>query len=298
MWDISEFKPEAFELFFNTDYQNRLFVKGNFNPYDTDKSLRDIVLYNTKKTGTDLQKVQVYFSRPYRKAGFAIIFDDLARVASWNAYMEELKLTYGLKASFCIDAADEATLNAQSASLLKFRGWNHCLANHTVNHIVWDEYLETHTAQEFYDTEVAPLQGWMTTLLGAAPVVFGYANTGGHSDALNTILFANGFEFIRPGIYGGVTPVVPQSMYDGTSQMVECTTEGALNQSDPSDFYALVDYAKAHNLVFIILAHTIAATDTGAGIIGIDRLKQYLQRVIDNDMKFYRFDELDAEHYI
>ena len=295
LWDILELKQEAFELFFNPDYQNRLFVNGNFNPYDTNKTLRELLLYATKKTGGNLIKLQKYVKIPYRAAGCAMIFDDLGRIASWNAYMEELKFTYGCKASFAINAADEATLTEQSASLLKLRGWNHCLANHTVNHIVWDEYLETHTVQEFYDNEVVPLQGWMNTLLDAYPVVFAYANTGGHNDDLNALLLANGFEFIRPGIYGGVAPVPPQSMYDGSAQFVETSTEGALSETDYSDFYALIDYAYSNNVVFLMLLHTIAETDGGtATTIAIARLKAYLAYIVSKNMKFYRFDELDA----
>ena len=294
-WDIEELNNEAFELFFNVDYANRVYMKGNNNPYDTNKNWQELIVYNTKKSGDDHKKVLNYCQRPYNIAGFALMFDDLARIDSWNKYGEEkLKRKYGWKVSFCIDATNEALITDATTKLKRLVGRNHCIANHTVNHVNIITYLAVpHTPQEYYDNEVLPLQGWINTALGFTPKVHGYAAGPGYDETVNALFYADGGTYTRPGY--AVYQAPPASMYDGSDQNVTSDTETFYDDTDGGDedlFYAKIDYAKSHNIIFTMLAHSIHATDDGSLKISLATLERFLQYCIDNNLKFYRVDEL------
>lgn len=283
-WYIEELCQEAFDSFFNDDYKNRLFIKGNNNPYDTNKNLQELILYNTKKTGGALNKVLRYINRPYRIAGAAIAFDDLSRIDGWNKYDEEiLKWKYGWKASFCINAANEALITGATTKMQRLIGRDHSIVNHTVNHLNWQEYIAEYGEQSFYDVEIEPVQGWLTTALGAITKLFGYAAQTGISDALNNILLAQGYEFIRPAR-------LDVDFYDGSTQIVY--TNSGQNPA-AEDFNVSLATAKANNAIMLTTYHTIGEEDDYDTLtIGIETLKTKLQSVIDNNMKFYNYEEL------
>lgn len=286
-WGIHELNQEAFNLFYNPDYQNKLFVLGCNNPYDSDKNLREIILFNTKKTDTDFEKVSYYVKIPFRTAGICITFDDTARIGTWVTADHKFKFKYKWKFTGSLNLASDVIANNIKANTDAMILHSHMFANHTENHPDGDAYIAANGAQMYYDEEIVPCQTRITDILLITPKVYHHAYMNTNPPVLNALLLNGGFTQVRRP---NQNPTTSPTFYDGSSQVIF---------SNGSDYMTIeqtlsaIAQAKASNKIIMIGLHSMGdTTDFATLTLAYSYLESILQYITSNEMKFYTTDEL------
>ena len=285
-WFIDELCDEAFGLFFNADYKNKLFVLGN-NPWDTDKDLREIILYDTQKTGSNLTKVLKYVKLPYSRSGICITLDDTARLDTWVTSDYKFKFKYKWKFTGSLNLVNDAAATAVKARTDAMILHLHMFANHTVNHPNGDDYIAANGEQAYYDNELLPCQTRINNILLIPQKVYHHAYMNTNPPVLNALLLNGGFTQIRRP---NPNPTTSPTFYDGLSQVIF---------SNGSDYMTIeqtlsaIAQAKTTNKIIMIGLHSIGdVTDFNTLTLSYSYLETILQYITNNGMKFYTTDEL------
>lgn len=223
--------------------------------------------------------------------GICLSFDDISRAESWRTADLVLK-NYGWKASFAINANSLSVLGSAQYAINSLINSGHEIMNHSVNHLDWQSYLTTHTPQEFYDTQIQPLQDNFNLLEGWKPTTFAYHQVYGASAPLDDhVLSKDIFQRTRsympdeylidanntnPNIYGA----------DGYAIYYKNGNWDAL--------LSAVDRAFAENKILTFLGHTIGTT-TDSLTMPISVLEALCQKVVGYGMKFYRIKDIPVK---
>ena len=227
----------------------------------------------------------------WQGAGVCLSFDDISRIPSWITADAVLK-QYNWKASFAINAASLTILGGVQYTMNQLLNSGHEIMNHSKDHLDWKTYLLTHTPQEFYDTQIQPLQDNFNLLEGWKPTTFAYHQVYGASAPLDDhVLSKDIFQRTRsympdeylidanntnPNIYGA----------DGYAIYYKNGNWDAL--------LSAVDRAFAENKILTFLGHTIGTT-TDSLTMPISVLEALCQKVVGYGMKFYRIKDIPVK---
>jgi len=251
-------------------------------------SLTDIQINTLYETLRDTYSNVKTLKNNTTNAGVCLIFDDTYRSLSWKQADDYLYPKWGWQASFCLSR----DVDAYIAYLTPLIAHGHEMMNHTVNHIDWQAYLQTHTVQEFYDTEIAPQQTEIYNALGVTPTAFGYAQvTGTNNDLNNYILSHSAITRIRSAIVSMDDISLCKIPLNNTNPVIWTLALDMVN-NDINTILDLIDDAKNNNHIIVMTGHSIALNDNTYQNISLENMDKICERVVKNGMKFYKFSEI------
>lgn len=242
-----------------------------------------------------------------RVAGICLTFDDnvysgIENVTGWLS-ADDLLSQYGWKAGFGVTSfaathADRVIeLNLYKDGLLELAARGHELTNHTLLHTGLDKHLAGGgTRQQYYDNFIKPQSDLMFEVLGIRPNTYQYSDWYGMDKEMSNLILQNGYSFVRENI-GGAIPAgdnIKKICYDGFLNTVLSFDIAPYSGNTYTDaqILALLDYAKANNLILNIFSHRIVDDITAPLQVTKARLEMICQYIVENNMKFYRQDEL------
>lgn len=223
-------------------------------------------------------------------AGVCLSFDDRSGVPGW-ASADSVFSTYGWKATFAIDAKNEAELIANANNINYLKSHGHEIANHTVNHPDYIDYINAYGIQAYYDNEIAPLQTMFNNVFGWVPETFCYAQRSGESYEASRLIFDSGFNHIRS--FTLTVPDVKSISVKMGWRTVYAIDIGAY-RNDIESVLTMLQLAKDNNMIVSIFGHSIGAEGQSSTsyIISRDYLHQVFQFMNNIGLKFYRINEL------
>lgn len=227
-------------------------------------------------------------------AGICLDFADLARIDSWIAVDAAYVAAYGWKSTFAINGI-EANFNTDKAKIESLVANGHEIANHTAGHIDWVTYLLTHTDAEFYANQIYPAQNGFANVFNWKPTTFAYAQNNGHDVSLDAYILAYPDHFNKIlGVVDTPSAYTDSFIYSNNSSRFIWAVDYAQHWNDMPGILQAIDDAKAADAIFVLALHSIGGVGDPDSQFVISRasLESILQKVNDNGMYFYRYDEL------
>lgn len=216
--------------------------------------------------------------------GIAFTFDDDGHIPSWVTASNRFYPVCGWKATFALNAKDQATAEAEAANVAILQANESKIANHCINGgINGDDYITANGEQAHYDNLIAPCQVLLETYLNTTDKMFLHSYMNGIYPDLATILFNAGFTQIRWADQNQGTPG-SETYYDGSSQQIVSNRLVDYLTDIPAIITAL-EYARDNNVVIVFNDHAI---NTG----NIPIIEKVITYVLENNMTFYTMDEL------
>ena len=255
----------------------------------------DIRLTTTNTGGSDT-KTETGFITVTEKppgssdAGVAITFDDNA-VDSWYA-IRPLLNQYNAHVTFFV--SNFGSLSDEQVNKLKtLKADGHEIAYHSYTHVDADDYLTTHSIQEYLDNEILNGIGLMDNK-GLKPVDFAYPYGSENNDL--TDVLDQYFLHIR-GIADGDPLKSINSVYyqhGSNTPLIHGVGTDESRGYSTDEIYDGISRAKDEEKIIIFYSHTPVDTNNpGSYQISYGRLENILAFVKNNDLKFYIISELD-----
>jgi PKD repeat protein len=226
-------------------------------------------------------------------AGVAITFDDNA-VENWNA-IQDLLEEYDAHVTFFVSSFGGLS-ESQINTLTLFNENGHEIAFHGAHHTDAQEYLSSHSIDEYLNYEIIPGIALMQNA-GFNPVDFAYPY-GSEDEALTEVLqgyflHIRGTDYRETGIplkdvdsvfyqYGSNQPFINGIGIDDVSYG---------NSLD--DIYAGILRAKEEEKILIFYTHTPVVSNPQVYQITHDRLEKILKNVTENNLNFYKISEIN-----
>lgn len=233
-------------------------------------------------------------NEPNYDAGIALSFDDVIndRVITWLDYHNNHGAAKGWKMSMAAIYTNNASYLSAMQTLSNY---GHEICNHTYSHFYdIDEYMLTHTGEDYYNDHCKPCDDWLIGLGYDKPTNFvwpyGYEN-----DEVADYLLSNDIYKILRGtnLSGPTTPIRSNDcIWDGGNRPIGLTMDSHWDWWTEQDFYDLLEYANNNNKIVEFFGHNIQNPEGGAKNVPIDMMNNICDYVNDNGMKFYTYKEL------
>ena len=223
-------------------------------------------------------------------AGVAITFDDFA-VDRWYA-IRDLLNQYDAHVTFFVSDLNSMT-DAEINKLKILQQDGHEIAFHGYAHVEADEYLRSHTIQEYLDTEIIPGLDLMENE-GFYPVNFAYPGGAG-TESLTEVL-GDYFVHVRSTAYGSPIKNINSVYYQYGSHTSHIHGIG-LDESyghSMNEIYEGLSRAKDEEKILIFYCHVpINSDNPGSSQISWDRIEKTLINATENNLKFYTISEIE-----
>ena len=301
-WNVrGELNQDIMDKYYKLNYNHIIYPRGINNSYNDRDKLLGVFSFANNKTNSEHENiVKGKSDRGAKlKAGVCLSFDDSQRTLFWDSYDDKLYEDFQWRINMCLhryyNSKEQWTVYSEysTRNLLEH---NHCIVNHSLNHLDWRTYLETHTIEEFFNSEVSPMQEFLNQKFGYYPTCYGYAQIGDdYNNDLDNYILANGFNFVRR-----YATIIPENLneicYDGTSQKVNSLGFNAYSDNEAIGTALMLEhlqYAKDNNKIILFTGHNIGATNVSGFLqISLTRLNALCNFIRQNNMTFYRIDEL------
>jgi len=220
-------------------------------------------------------------------AGIALSFDDGKYIDDWYAIRLILQ-KYNAHATFFISNLDDVNQSdIEKLRILQAEGNE--IAFHGRYHLKAEEFLQTHSVDQYMDHEIIPgidlMKSW-----GFNPVNFAYPY-GSADPAANQALFGY-FGHVRGIHNNNWNDDVYYTYGSNTPFIVSMGIDFNYGNSDES-IYAGILKAKVNDKILLIYGHKPVPNNPGQYETSYDRLEKILQYVSDNNMKTYTISEMD-----
>lgn len=233
---------------------------------------------------------------PGCRGGVALTFDDSENIAEWYS-IRTLFLKYGAKVTFFVDRFDEIN-DADLEKLHALARDGHEIGCHGFRHLKAEEFLQSHSIEEYIRVEIKPAIEAMEVRGFKKPQSFAHPY-GSDTWALNVVL-AEHFHRLR-GIAEYYAPLRKDLrkvnrifchsdgavLVRGTG--LDCWYENPVERVVPA-----LERAAARGEVIILYAHKPVPAEDGNFTIPIDKIEAILKYSSDLGLKFYRVCDLGS----
>jgi peptidoglycan/xylan/chitin deacetylase (PgdA/CDA1 family) len=222
-------------------------------------------------------------------AGIAITFDDDA-VDKWYG-IRDLLNQYDAHVTFFVSGFYDLT-DSEVNKLRVLQQDGHEIAFHGYAHVEADEYLQSHTIQQYLDSEIIPGIELMQNE-GFNPVDFAYPGGAG-TEVLNEVL-EDYFVHVRSTAYGSPVKNSNSVFYQygsHTSHIYGIGLDESYGHS-MDEIYDGIAKAKNEDKILIFYAHVPVTSNPGSSQISIDRIEKTLRNASENNLKFYTISEIE-----
>ena len=219
-------------------------------------------------------------------AGIALTFDD-RYIDDWYAIRPILQ-KYNAHATFFITRPDRLDASQISKLQILQQDGNE-IAFHGLNHLDAQEYLKTHTVQEYLDIEIIPgiisLQN-----KGFTPVSFAYPY--GHDDPALTQALQAHFEHIRDTAYSYNDMIYYQ--YGSNQPFIAGIGIDEYYGNTLTNIYNGISKAKNEDKIIIFYGHRPVASDPDPALYETshEKIDNILHYVSENGMNTYTISEI------
>jgi len=295
-WHSDEINRVHLKNYRNTGYKNTSFPKATTNSMGfNSRTLLSEILVMADADSTKTAKVETYTGDKLINAGVSFNFDDysrdLTRLTNMTANDTKWWQRFFWRYSYYIDVASETDLTDHEAELQAIIDKGHEIANHTKDHPDWLEYVNTYGAAAFVTDQILPVQTYINNVFGFSPVGFGYPASMGYNETVNALLYANGFEFVRPGWNWQGHTMRECHYVVGSKEVIMYGWYYYENTEE--DLLAELAYAKENGTVFLPGFHAVSAIVSGS-TVSYEILENMIQYILDNNMQFYLTKELPS----
>jgi len=296
-WHSDEINRNSLKNYTKTGHTNRLFPKATDNSmgFNSRKLLVEILSMDNADS-TKTAKVETYTGDKLLTAGVCFTHDDFgylpARLTNMTAVMAAFFQRFFLRFTYFMDVPAQADLETNEAEIQALRDKGIEIGNHTKNHYSWKEYLLTHTDQEHYDNEIAPVSVYQDNVFGVPTVSFAYPRDMGFDAGVDALMVAGGFVAIRHTDYNGTDPAVNTMRFahytpgDGHGVPAWMT-----NNEVYADLEAEFAYAKSNGTVFTLCLHAVTTDNSGTNI-SYEWYEKFITYMLDNNMSIYTMKQL------
>lgn len=297
-WHISELNRSHLDFEEAEINKNIIFPKIDNNSYNDRISNLEVITFNSKRTQEQRNIINTYTNDSGIKqkivGGVCLTFDDISRVPGWVKANNTLYEKYQWKATFCINGSPVSSVKNMMDNVFQLMKYGHEISNHSVNHIDWVTYLNTHTINELYNTEIAPQSTILNKYYKINTKTVAMWQRSARDEALFNLIISNGFTYVRP-YFTGIPLSMSDVCYDGSSQYNNSISLDTTNFPDTEAGYNLlesyIEYARDNNVILVITGHSIGDTNDFF-TVSQERIDRICKYVYDNNMRFYGLSEL------
>jgi len=256
-----------------------------------DETDRQVIIDAYDELYDSVNGIVAWTEPTWQGSGVCFCFDDSERMNSWIAADTTIRASIPWKASFFIDSR-LASPDSIQWSINRLRNYGHEMVNHSFNHIDWITYLQTHTVEEFYNTEIATQQAVFDDTFSWTPNCYGYAAVYGNNEDLSNYIINQGYKRVRPAVVTG-GDISGGLVYQTNASKVIWTLDFWVHFAGvTADLLAYIDYAKTQNAILVVTFHSVEGVANGKHNIILSDMQALCQRVVDNEMTFYRLQDI------
>ena len=189
---------------------------------------------------------------PTTNGGLFISFDD-NYAEDWLNFHNNYGKSLGWKATFYTIKLYEY----QIPYLQELSTEGHEIGNHTENHFDnVPEYMQTHTAADYYNAYVKPMEDWLISKGIPKPTSFRFPRIIQNKDIIADLFTNRGYKIISPAAEKWETVKTDTNVfYNGDKMPVAFGLP--YNSLVFSHYKEMLDYAKANNRIFSVMMHGV-----------------------------------------
>lgn len=211
----------------------------------------------------------------------------------WYPFKDFLKENH-IKVTFYIEGFQNLTTE-QKAQAKMMMADGHEIAHHTATHPNLDEYLKTHTLQEYMDNEILPMKKQMEAE-GFPCNTFAYPNGASTKDADKELL--NHFQSVRklydPNLLKKLENIDAVYYRYGENEILVAASIDRKRKLSLTEILKALEKAKKSKQTLSLYCHEIAFNGIDQGEYSIDEsdLKAIVQKSVELGLKSYTATEL------
>jgi len=298
-WHSDEINRNSLRNYTNTNYKNTIFPKATDNSmgFNSRKLLVEILSMN-KADAIKTAKVETYTGDKLLSAGVCFTHDDygyINRLTNMTALVAAFKQRFFHRFTWFMDVPAQSNLETDEAAIQAIIDSGVEIGNHTKNHPSWKEYLLTHSSQELFDNEIAPVKTYQNNVFGITLTSFAYPRDMGFDAGADALMVADGYLAIRHTDYNGTTPAVNTMRFAhyAVGSQTHAVPAWMTNNEVYADLEAELAYAKANNTIFTLCLHAVGADNSGTNL-SYEWYEKLITYCLDNNLKMYLISELPS----